>query len=199
MAEPHLPDGLPLARAAAVAVGTPIDSAAAWAHLADWLPEMLSELLASDVYGISRRPPKGQRGVYLFTESGRHLYVGRTGITARSRAGGGPPITSFRHRFDQHTQPGKPPGAAGFANRLMQMEANRRGIDIPSNWWKNRHAEGAAVYHLFCAAKTRVGEMDCRAVAFEDALRPSAFRARLRLAAQHAGHPPPVLHPYRPP
>jgi hypothetical protein len=53
----------------------------------------------------------------------------------------------------------------------MQMEANSRGIYIPSNWWKNRHAEGAAVYHLFSAAKTRVGEMDCRAVAFEDDLR----------------------------
>jgi hypothetical protein len=153
------------------AVGTSIDSAAAWTHLADWLPEMLSELLASDVYRIGRRPPKGQRGVYLFTESGRHLYVGRTGITARSRAGGGPPITSFRYRFDQHTQPGRPPGAASFANRLMQVEANRDGIDIPSEWWKNRHAEGATVYRLFCAAKARVGDMDCRVVAFEDDLR----------------------------
>ena len=61
------------------------------------LPEMLAGLLASEVYGIDRRPPKGQRGVYLFTERGKHLYVGRTSITARSRARGGQPITSFRH------------------------------------------------------------------------------------------------------
>jgi hypothetical protein len=53
-------------------VGTPINSAAAWAQLSDWLPEMLAELLASEVYGIDRRPPKDQRGVYLFTERGNN-------------------------------------------------------------------------------------------------------------------------------
>lgn len=151
--------------------GTPINSAAAWAQLSDWLPEMLAELLASEVYGIDRRPPKDQRGVYLFTERGKHLYVGRTGITARSRASGGPPITSFRHRFDQHTQLGRPPGAASFANRLMQKAAMRRGIEIPGDWWKNRKTEGAEACGLFLAAKARIGAMECRVVAFGDDLK----------------------------
>jgi hypothetical protein len=73
--------------------GDKVISAAGWAQLSDWLPEMLAELLASEVYGIDRRPPKDQRGVYLFTDRGKHLYVGRTGITARLRAGGGPVST----------------------------------------------------------------------------------------------------------
>jgi len=153
------------------ATGAPIDSADAWAQLAEWLPHMLSDLLGSEVYGIDNRPPKGQRGVYVFTERGKHLYVGRTGITARSRAGGGPPITSFRHRFDQHTQPGRPPGAASFANRLMRKAAKRRGIEIPGDWWKNRKAEGAEACGLFRAAKTRIGAMECRVVAFDDDLK----------------------------
>jgi hypothetical protein len=76
---------------------------------------MFRTLLASDVFDAHLRPPKNQRGIYLFSEAGQHLYVGRTGITARSRATGNPPITSFRHRFDQHTQPGRPPGASSFA------------------------------------------------------------------------------------
>jgi hypothetical protein len=152
-------------------VGIPINSAGAWAQFTDWLPEMLSELLASDVYGIDRRPPKDQRGVYLFTERGKHLYVGRTGITARSRASGGPPITSFRHRFNQHTQPGRPPGAASFANRLMRTAAKRQGIEVPGGWWENRHADAIEVYGLFCAAKTRIGAMECRVVAFNDDLK----------------------------
>jgi hypothetical protein len=150
--------------------GTPINSAAAWAQLSDWLPEMLAELLASEVYGIDidRRPPKDQRGVYLFTERGKHLYVGRTSITARSRARGGQPITSFRHRFDQHTQLGRPPGAASFANRLMLRVAASRGIDVPAEWWKARHTEARDIHRLLCAAKARIGAMECRVVAFND-------------------------------
>lgn len=157
-------------RRAVGVVGTPINSAAAWAQLSDWLPEMLAELLASEVYGIDidRRPPKDQRGVYLFTEGGKHLYVGRTSTTARSRAGGGPPITSFRYRFDQHTQHGSPPGAASFANRLMREDATSRGIEVPAKWWKARHAEAREIYRLLCAAKDRIGAMECRVVAFTD-------------------------------
>jgi hypothetical protein len=152
-------------------VGTPINSAAAWAQLSDWLPEMLAELLASEVYRIDRRPPKDQRGVYLFTERGKQLYVGRTSITARSRAGGGQPITSFRHRFDQHTQLGRPPGAAPFANRLMRRAAANRGTEVPADWWDARHAEAREIYRLFCAAKGRIGAMECRVVAFNDDLK----------------------------
>ncbi len=162
---------VPKQRGGAFADGTPIDSAAAWGHLVDWLPEMLSKLLASDVYAIDQRPPRHQRGVYLFTECGKHLYVGRTGITARSRAGGGLPITSFRHRFDQHTQRGRPPGAASFANRLMLKKAKRQGIEVPSGWWQDRHDAGAEAYRLFCAAKARIGGMECRVVAFDDDVR----------------------------
>lgn len=151
--------------------GAPIDSANAWAQFVAWLPRMLSDLLASEVYGIDDRPPRDQRGIYLFTERGKHLYVGRTSITARARDSGGPPITSFRRRFDQHTQPGRPPGAASFANRLMWKEAKRRGIEIPVDWWKNRKTEGAEACGLFRAAKTRIGAMECRVVTFDDDLK----------------------------
>lgn len=155
-------------RRAAGALGAPINSAAAWAQFSDSLPEMLAELLASEVYGIDRRPPNDQRDVYLFTERGEHLYVGRTSITARSRAGGGPPITSFRYRFNQHTQHGRQPGAASFANRLMQEAAASRGMEVPAEWWKARHAEAREIYRLLCAAKDRIGAMECRVVAFND-------------------------------
>ncbi len=155
-------------RRAASPIGIPIDSAHVWGQLTDWLPEMLSELLGSEAYGIQHRPPSDRRGIYLFTERGKHLYVGRTGVTARSRASDSPPITSFRHRFDQHTQLGRPPGAASFANRLMRNAAKRRGLEVPGDWWKNRKAEGAEAYALFCEAKTRIGAMDCRVVAFDD-------------------------------
>ena len=148
--------------------GDPVDTPARWAALIDWLPVMLETLLAGEAYNLEQRPPDNQRGVYLFTERGRHLYTGRTGITARSRERGGPPITSFRHRFDQHTQRGRPPGAAAFANRVMQALARRRGIEIPPDWWSQRTGHGAEAFDLFCEAKKRIGAMDCRVVAFDD-------------------------------
>lgn len=154
-----------------VAVGPSVDSPQAWMLLTDWLPEMLSELLASEIYNIHQRPPRGQRGVYLFSENGEHLYVGRTGIPARSRTTNRPPLTSFRYRFDQHTQMGKPPGAASFANRLMKAAAQELGITIPPNWWDEIRGQGAAVYQLFCEAKARIGRMECRIAAFDDDIR----------------------------
>ena len=119
-------------------VGTPIDSSKAWADLEAWLPEMLEQLLSSEVYNLNSRPPKGKRGIYLFSEEGQHLYIGRTGITARSRAKGEEPITSFRHRFDQHTQLGRPPGASSFASRLLREHAGELGLAVPSVWWPDR-------------------------------------------------------------
>jgi hypothetical protein len=149
-------------------VGSPIDSAETWAELTTWLPAMLTQLLASEVYQAQTRPPQGQRGIYLFSEAGQHLYVGRTGITARSRAKGGAPITSFRHRFDQHTQPGRPPGASSFANRLMLERAAQLDLGVPDDWWADRKTTTAEIYDLYKAVKKRIGAMECRVVSFED-------------------------------
>jgi hypothetical protein len=129
---------------------------------------MLAQLFASDVYDLMNRPPQDRRGVYLFSEAGQHLYVGRTGITARSRAQGGAPITSFRHRFDQHTQRGRPPGASSFANRLVLERAAQLEIAVPRDWWTNRRTTAAEIYDLYTAAKARIGAMECRVVPFTD-------------------------------
>lgn len=154
--------------AAAEPVGAPIDSAETWAALTTWLPTMLAQLLASKVFHVECRPSPDQRGVYLFSDAGQHLYVGRTGITARSRAKGGAPITSFRHRFDQHTQPGRPPGASSFANRLMLERAAELKVVVPANWWPDRRTTALEIYDLYTAAKTRIGAMEYRVVPFAD-------------------------------
>jgi hypothetical protein len=148
--------------------GAPINSAQSWAELISWLPGMLEQLLASDVFHFGSRPPADQRGIYLFSEAGEHLYVGRTGITAQSRARGGAPITSFRHRFDQHIQMGRPPGASSFAKRLMLERAAQLGTAVPDGWWDDRETATAHIYDLYITAKARIGEMECRVVAFDD-------------------------------
>jgi hypothetical protein len=152
-------------------IGQPVDSAEAWAELTEWLPGMLAELLASTVFGMQRRPPRDRRGIYLFSEDGRHLYVGRTGITARSRAKGGTPITSFRHRFDQHIQPGRPPGASSFANRLMLQRAAELNVAVPADWWTHRATTTSGIYELYTTAKKSIGAMECRVAPFADDVR----------------------------
>jgi hypothetical protein len=149
-------------------LGAPVDPTRAWDDISSGLPGMLTELLESDVYGLEQRPPGDRRGVYLFSEADQHLYVGRTSVTARSRAGGLPPTTSFRRRYDQHTQFATPPGAAPLANRLTREAAEAREIDIPTGWWDIRDDEGSEVFGLFNEAKLRVRAMECRVVAFED-------------------------------
>lgn len=148
--------------------GTPVDSSERWRELMEWLPDMLEELLDSPVYGMGYRPPRGQRGIYLFSEGGNHLYVGRTSITARSRAGGRAPITSFRHRFDQHIQLGRPPRASSFANRLMLERARGLGLEVPAKWWANRKASTQEIYDIYMEEKARIGSMECRTVTFDD-------------------------------
>jgi len=149
-------------------VAAAVDTPQAWGDLQAGLPEMLEKLRASDAYSRVSRPPHTQRGVYLFSEHGRDLYVGRTGITARRRRAGTPPSTSFRARFDQHTQAGRPPGTAPFAMRLAREAAEERRIDVPINWWKNRD-ENPDLLSLFLSAKERIAEtMEMRVVAFDD-------------------------------
>src|SRR3954452_11229738 len=129
---------------------------------------MLEELLASPVYNGDERPPSDGLGIYPFTEQDRHLYVGRTRVTARARAGRTSSGTSFRSRFDAHTQPARPPGTAPFANRLMHEAAEARGIEVPPGWWDRRGDEHKDILELFVQAKQRIAAMECRVVGFLD-------------------------------
>jgi hypothetical protein len=55
------------------------------------LPGLLDTLLSSDVYGVGsgHTEPPNTYGVYLFSSLERHEYVGRTGLTERTRLSGG--------------------------------------------------------------------------------------------------------------
>ena len=73
-------------------------------------PRMFSAVVAG------RKPPPHEHGVYLFTEAGRHLYVGRCGLTERAaKKGGG--HSNFRTRLAGHTRPSSGHNKATFAWR----------------------------------------------------------------------------------
>jgi hypothetical protein len=83
------------------------------------LPGYLEALLDSEVFGRGpgREPPPREHGVYLFTEAGRHLYVGRCGLTERA-AKKGRGHSNFRTRLAGHTRPSSAHNQATFAWRL---------------------------------------------------------------------------------
>jgi hypothetical protein len=162
-----------------------IDSERAWDQLNNWLPEMLEQLHASEPFHDDNPPPSSGRGIYLFSEGTKHLYVGRTSITARSRAAGKEPSTNFFNRWDQHTNPNSPPNSAPFANKLARELAQgfdlegpaelkeRFGLERTADWWRLRKAEEPPDYYLaFQEAKRFIRmELDYRIVAFDDDIR----------------------------
>lgn len=68
------------------------------------MPELLDMLLSSDVYGIGDQhsKPPNTYGVYLFSSPERHEYVGRTGLTERTKLSGGKSYSGFANRLKGH-------------------------------------------------------------------------------------------------
>lgn len=162
-----------------------VDSQRAWDELNDWLPEMLDRLLTSEAFDHDKPPPASGRGIYLFSEGAAdHLYVGRTGVTARSRVAGREPSTNFFKRWDQHTNPSSPPNSAPFASKLAHELALafdvddskalklRFSLERTSDWWKLRKAEEPPdLYLAFQEAKRFIRGLEYRVVAFDDDIR----------------------------
>jgi hypothetical protein len=85
----------------------------AFAEHADQLPKLLAALLKCQPARPNRLPRElPRRGVYLFSEKGHHLYVGRS--------------RTLRRRIGQHCQPGAGPGIAGFAVLLAREKTGLR-------------------------------------------------------------------------
>jgi hypothetical protein len=135
------------------------------------LPAYLEELLASPVYGrgAGRMPPPRQHGVYLFSEDGDPLYVGRCGVTERAvKKGRG--HSNFRTRLAGHTRPSSAHNQATFAWRLALESAEGRlggrlGGLPGSRAELGRDSRFAAV---FAGEKRRVSAMDFRVIAISE-------------------------------
>ena len=101
------------------------------------LPDLLEQLLDSEIYGLGddRPDPPRAYGVYLFSSTkGKPLYVGRVGRTERARRKGpGAGHSSLLTRLRQHTRPVHTQGTWAYRLALVEYEqkvANKkRGYD----------------------------------------------------------------------
>lgn len=139
----------------------------AWANVEAKLPAYLNALLASKVFGRGpgREPPPREHGVYLFTEAGRHLYVGRSGITERAANRGGG-HSNFRTRLAGHTRPSSAHNQASFAWRLTMETASGRFEGLPTV--RAELERDARFRQEFRRQKERVTAMDFRVVTITD-------------------------------
>jgi hypothetical protein len=156
----------------------------AWNQVSNKLPGYLDQLLNSRVYGRGpgRAPPPREHGVYLFTEHGRHLYVGRCGLTERAEKKGRG-HSNFRTRLAGHTRPSSSHHQATFAWRLA-IEATDRKLDSMSRADVEQDPE---FMRTFIQEKERVTAMDFRTVTIADNFESYVFEpyAALMLDTRH--------------
>lgn len=138
-----------------------------WAAVEAKLPGYLETLLASDVFGRGpgRKPPPREHGVYLFSESDTHLYVGRCGLTERAaKKGGG--HSNFRTRLAGHTRPSSGHNQATFAWRLALEAIEGRFEGLPTI--RAELQLDSRFRQEFLRQKERVTAMEFRVVGIPD-------------------------------
>jgi hypothetical protein len=162
-----------------------IDSQNAWEQFNEELPEIVQTVVEGEAFSAKNPPTMTGRGIYLFSSGSEHLYVGRTGVTARSRKSGKEPSTSFTARWRQHTGFSSPPHSAPFAMKLARDAAEALGVPLPqdlkdagliertSQWWSLRNDPNPPdFYLLFQEAKRFISEdLEFRIAEFVDDVR----------------------------
>jgi len=138
-----------------------------WEEVVAMLPHRLKTLSASEAFGRGpgRTPPPREHGVYLFSEAGRNLYVGRCGLTERAaRKGVG--HSNFRTRLAGHTRPSSAHNQATFAWRLAVEAVEGRWEDLPTT--RSALGRDSRFLQEFIRQKARVTAMEFRVVAITD-------------------------------
>jgi hypothetical protein len=95
---------------------------------------------------LSREMPSS--GVYLFTESGRHLYVGRS--------------NDLRGRYGRHCRPGATHRQAAFALQLAREKTGQQEPSYRIEGSRNWLIEQPAFRAAFEEAKERIRAMEYR-------------------------------------
>jgi hypothetical protein len=96
-----------------------------------------------------------QQGVYLFSESGKHLYAGRS--------------NHMRRRYGQHSNPGSQHNQAVFAFRLARESTGQTTAAYTSGDGSRKWlAADPSFSEAFASAKARVRNMDFRFVEVTD-------------------------------
>jgi hypothetical protein len=107
-------------------------------------------------------------GVYLFTEEGRHLYVGRS--------------KGLRGRIQRHSRPGATHRMAAFAFRLAREATGELLATYKAKGSRRELAERPRFRNAFARAKARIRSMDVRFVPESDPIRQAVLEMYVAVA-----------------
>jgi hypothetical protein len=119
---------------------------------------------------LPRRMP--ERGVYLFSENGRHLYVGRS--------------NAIRKRIGRHCRPSAKHNMASFAFLLARESAKLGPATYRKGKGRKELMELESAQQAFAAAKMRIRAMDVRFVEETDPIRQALLE--LYVSVVHQTH-----------
>lgn len=131
------------------------------------LPVLLTTLLKSEIYGLGKGrdlPPENVRyGIYLLSEKGRPRYVGRVGLTERSKRAG-KAFSSFRTRLRGHTRARHSEGTYAYARTVRHFR--RKGLALSGT--RKANCEDPEFKDEFRRQCGMVSEMDFQIVEVTD-------------------------------
>jgi len=135
------------------------------------LPAQLKALLASPpLRAPALAPGLPAAGVYLFSESGTHLYVGRT--------------NDLRQRIQTHGRDSSHIGAANFAFRLARETCDVVTVSYAAVAPEDDYRLQEPFLTAFRDAKTRIRQMDVRIVAESHPVQQMLLEAYVAVALQ---------------
>ena len=131
------------------------------------LPHLLDELRACPPHFVGERPTVPRvSGVYLFSEGGRPLYVGRT--------------RDCHRRLADHTRPSSRENSAPFAFNLARRDLDDGGSRVTGT--RAELAAQLAFSQRFATAKQRIRRMEFRFVAIGDPALSTIFEVYASIA-----------------
>jgi len=138
-------------------------------HVVESLQPSFEKLLAqSPLKPIKLPSGLPSAGVYLFTEDGRHLYVGRS--------------NNLRRRMQRHGSAGATYKQAAFAFRLAREHTGKLKATYKTEGSRAHLMEDPEFALAFGNAKRRICEMDLRFVEEADPLRQAVLEMYVAVA-----------------
>ena len=119
-----------------------------WNDLVKHMPTLLKQLTSQPLRPWNDRGILPQKGVYVFYEDGKPMYVGRT--------------NSMSRRLQQHGNPSSGHNSATFAFNIAKREAIKKEMNVQMT--RNQLQVDPAFSKLYLEAKAKVSKMPVRVI-----------------------------------
>lgn len=139
--------------------------------IVDKFPSLMEQLVNSPAKPWSNLNGLPSRGIYVFYENKKAMYVGRTNRTNRTNR--------MRSRIQEHGRPSSTHNSASFAFNLAKEDAKKKGIDVELSrigLEKNQN-----FIDLFLKAKERVSKMLVRVIEIDDPIIQTIFEVYVHM------------------